>query len=322
MNIAKTTRFLFSRLMPGIVEAGGGGVVADEVEAVEEEIPAEEDAPDADDARNDGGNDEAEASAEPAAEPESGEIVVTIGDEQPQQTDEEEAKAPAWVKELRKQNRELARAMRQKDAEIATLKGGGSAKPAAIDVGPEPTMEGCDFDAEVYARDLKAWMGRKAQADSQAAEERKQQEAAQSAWQGRLETYGKAKAALKVPDIEDAEAAVQDVLSVVQQGVILNGADNPALMVYAIGKNPAKAKELAAITDPVKFAFAVAKLETKLKVTPKKTAPPPERVVSSAVPGASGAPADLKRLEDEARRTGDYTKVFDFKRRHKARQAA
>lgn len=320
MNLSKILRFLLSRLQPGIVDGEGGGAV-EEVDAVEVEQPVEEETP-ADEPADSAAANDGDTPADTAAEVESDEVIVTIGDEQPQPADEEEARAPAWVKELRKQNRELTRVVRQKDAEIAGLKGSTAAKPAAVEVGPEPTMEGCDFDAEVYARELKAWMGRKTQAEQQQAEERKQQEAAQTAWTQRLDAYSKAKAALKVPDAEDAEAAVQDALSVVQQGVILNGAENPALVVYALGKNPAKAKELAAITDPVKFAFAVAKLETKLKVTPKKTAPPPERVVSSAVPGASGAPADLKRLEDEARRTRDYTKVLEYKRRNRAKQAA
>ena len=47
--------------------------------------------------------------------------------------------------------------------------------------------------------------------------------------------------------------------------------------MYALGKNPKKAKELGEITDPVKFAFAVAKLETQLTVTSRKQVPPPEK---------------------------------------------
>jgi hypothetical protein len=56
---------------------------------------------------------------------------------------------------------------------------------------------------------------------------------------------------------------------------MLQGADNPALVVYALGKNPKKAKELSEIKDPVKFAFAVAKLEKELKVTNRRAAPHP-----------------------------------------------
>jgi len=53
------------------------------------------------------------------------------------------------------------------------------------------------------------------------------------------------------------------VLDPVQQDIILQAAQNPALAVYALGKSKDKAKELASIKDPVKFAFALGKLENQ-----------------------------------------------------------
>ena len=139
------------------------------------------------------------------------------------------------------------------------------------------------------------------------------------AWQSKLEAYGTAKQSLKVRDYDDAEATVQEALNTVQQGVLLQGADNPAMVVYALGKNPAKAKELAAISDPVKFAFAVAKLEAQLKVAPKRTPPPPESAVRSTA-GISGAvDSNLDRLRAEAERTGDYSKVIRYRQQLKAK---
>jgi hypothetical protein len=64
----------------------------------------------------------------------------------------------------------------------------------------------------------------------------------QKAWQAKLDGYGKAKAELRVKDFEDAEAVAQELFNVTQQGVMLQGADNPALVVYALGKNPKKAR--------------------------------------------------------------------------------
>lgn len=98
-------------------------------------------------------------------------------------------------------------------------------------------------------------------------------------------------------------------------------AKTSALLRYALGKNPKKAKELAAITDPVKFTFAIAKLEDKLKVAPRKTAPPPDTVVRSSVAGSAAVDSALKRLQDQADKTGDRTKVAAYLR-SKARQAA
>jgi hypothetical protein len=142
----------------------------------------------------------------------------------------------------------------------------------------------------------------------------------QKAWQARLDNYGKAKTELKVKDFEDAEDVSKEKLSVTQQGIILQGAENPALVIYALGKNPKKAAELGSITDPVKFSFAVAKLETQLKVSNRKSPPPPEGTVrgTGAVSGAVGN--QLERLRAEAEKTGDLSKVMAFKRQQREAQ--
>jgi hypothetical protein len=134
----------------------------------------------------------------------------------------------------------------------------------------------------------------------------------QREWQSKLDTYGKAKNSLKVPDYDEAEEAVQQSLDVTQQGIIVQGADNPALVVYALGKNPRKAQELSDIKDPVKFAFAVAKLEKELKVT-KKAAPPPETTVKGTARVSGSVDSTLDRLREKAAKTGDYTEVIRYK---------
>jgi hypothetical protein len=191
-------------------------------------------------------------------------------------------------------------------------------------VGEKPTLEGCDFDSDRFETELTAWHERKRQADDQAAKQRKEQEDAQAAWQQKLTAYGAAKTALKVPDFEDAEAVVLDTLNQTQQGILLHGpgsADVTAQLAYALGKNPAKLKELASIKDPIKFAFAAAKLETQLKVTPRKAAPAPERVVKGSAAGATGVDNTLARLEEEADRTGDRSKVIAYKREQRNKAA-
>jgi len=140
----------------------------------------------------------------------------------------------------------------------------------------------------------------------------------QKDWQAKLDGYSKAKAELKVKDFEDAEAVAQELFNVTQQGVMLQGADNPALVVYALGKNPKKAKELSEIKDPVKFAFAVAKLEKELKVTNRKAAPPPERIVSGTGRTSGAVDSTLERLRAEAEKTGNMTKVIQYKAQKRA----
>lgn len=257
---------------------------------------------------------------EPSAEADADEeVIVSIGDEAPPASEDDENRAPAWVKDLRKANREKDRKLREQEAEIARLKGGNVQEQAVI-VGAKPTLESCDFDAEKFETDLEAWHERKRQAASKEAEKAEAERKASEAWQARLSTYSQAAAKLKVSDFKDAEDAVADILTVTQQGVILSGADKPELLIYALGKAPKKAKELAAITDPVKFAFAVAKLETQLKVTPRNKPPTPERRISGAVSVAAGTDQQLEKLREEARKTGDMSKVNAFNRDLRRRQ--
>ena len=235
------------------------------------------------------------------------EVVVSIGEEAP--PPEEHTPAPEWVKELRKTNRELQRQNRELQARVQTAP--PETKPVVI--GNKPKLEDHDYDADKYEEALANWFERKRQADDANAKQEAEVMNQQKAWQAKLDGYGKAKAELRVKDFEDAEEVAQQVFSITQQGVLLQGADNPALVVYALGKNPAKAKELAEIKDPVKFAFAVAKLEKDLKVTNRRQAPAPERIVTGTGRSSGAVDSTLERLREDAARTGNMTKVIAYK---------
>lgn len=255
--------------------------------------------------------DETNAIDEDAEQPETedDEVVVSIGEEAPPQ--QEETRAPEWVRELRKQNREKDRRIKELESKLNTT----AAETKPVTVGPKPTLESCDYDSDVFERKLADWYEQKREADAAEAKQREAQEAEAAAWQEKLQNYEKAKASLRVRDYEDAEATALENFNVTQQGIVIQGSENPALLVYAIGKNPTKAKELASISDPVKFAFAVAKLETQLKVTNRKAAASPERTINSGGGRLSGAiDSTLERLRAEAEKTGDYTKVLRYKR--------
>lgn len=244
-------------------------------------------------------------------------VVVTIGDEEPPEEQDDKA-APAWVRELRKSHRELQRENRELKAQRA------APKEQVQEVGKKPTLEDCDYDGDKFEQELTAWHDRKRKADQIAKQQEQEQQAQQEAWKGRLDTYATAKSALKVKDFEEAEEVTTSVFSEVQQAIIIDAADNPALVIYALGKNPAKAKELAAITSHTKFLREISRLEdTKLKVQNRKAPPAPERTISgtgklSSVTG--GADATLERLRAEAEKTGDLSKVIAYKRDLKAKR--
>ena len=254
------------------------------------------------------------AQAEPEQQTEDSveEVVITIKGESPP-PEEEEKQAPEWVKNLRKSYRELQREKRELEEKLKMVLPAPENNPVVL--GKKPTLEACDYDSDKFETELAGWFERKRQSEEAEAKQRTKQQSEQEAWQKKLEGYNQSKTGLKVSDFTEAEETVLENLSVTQQGIILQGAQNPAVMVYALGKNPKKAKELAEITDPVAFAFAVAKLETQLSVTRKQLPPPEKRIVSNGNPGTSSV--QLDRLRDEAARTGDFTKVIAFKKQLK-----
>lgn len=280
------------------------------VEALEVELE-EQEQPEEEVAEHEGEEDQPNSEQE-GEEPQD-EVVVTIGDEQPV---DEVSKAPEWVRELRKSDREKAKLIRELQAQLQAT---NSAAQQELTLGKKPTLEEFDYDAERFEGALATWYEQKRKVDEQKAKQEQEANAAKEAWNATLSKYGKLKTELRVKDFDDAEMTVQEALNQTQQGIILQGAENPALLIYALGKNQKKAQELAAIKDPVKYAFAVAKLETQLKVASRK-APPPERQVTGSAPISGSVDSTLERLRAEAEKTNDYTKVYRYKASLKGKQ--
>lgn len=255
---------------------------------------------------------EGESGTEPATDDD--EVVISFGEDAPTSEEVEHQAAPAWVKELRKADREKARKIRELEQQLTARQ--QAEQPASV---AKPTLADCDFDEDVFEQKLTAYheaqRAEKAKQEAQEAEARK----AQEAWNARLTQYNEAKAKLSVGNFEEVEDIVKDAMNPTQLGIIVSGADKPEHLVYAIGSNAAKLKELASITDPVKFAFAVARLETKMQVTPKKAAPAPEKPLKGGATAVGATDNKLAQLEAEADRTGDRTKVLQYKRELRAR---
>lgn len=243
---------------------------------------------------------------------ESGEVAVTFGDEPAPQPEEEANKAPEWVRELRKANREKDRRIRELESKLAAP----VQQPQAVVVGEKPTLAGCDYDADEFEAKLSEWTDRKRQADEAERKQREQAQQAEQQWQAKRQGYEAEKAEFraKYPAFDEAEEAVKDALNVTQQGLILHAIKNRAALVAALGASPKKLKELAGITDPILFTASIAVLEKELKVTPRKTAPLPEKQVRASAPGALVPSARLEELRAKAEKTGDYSAYLAAKR--------
>jgi hypothetical protein len=288
------------------IESDDVAVIEDTEEVAEETTEVEEE--------------NTEESAEKVAEEEADtveeELVISIAGEEPSEEEEEQKNAPGWVRELRKSSREKDKKIRELESKLQAA--GGQATPKIPALGKKPTLDDHDYDPDAYEAALTGWFDRKRIHDTHEAQVLAQQEESQRAWESKLANYGKSKAELKVKDFDDAESYIQEKFNVTQQGIMIQGLENPALMVYALGKNPKKAAEVSAIQDPVKFAIAIGKLESTLKVTPRKSAPPPTRSITGNGPVSGSIDSTLNRLRAEAEKTGDYTKVMAYKRQKKA----
>lgn len=260
-------------------------------------------------------------------EAEADELIVTIGDETQDddaETEEEEpqddpAQDTKVIRMLRRKAEDAAKVkaeLREAKRKLAELEASTVKAPAKIELGAKPTMGDFDYDTAKYELALDDWKEKERAAKAQEAAARAANEAAAREWQGKIDGYAAAKKTLRVQGFDEAEADAREILSQTQQAIILQGAENPALMVYALGKNPVEAKKLAAIKDPVQFAFAVAKMEaTKLKATPRKPTAAPEQSVKGSGQPPSASAANIEKLREQAERTGNYTAYLAAKRK-------
>lgn len=250
------------------------------------------------------------------AEGESGdELVITIEGDSPPEADADVPKdRAAWAK-LRSENARLKR-------EAEALKEAG--KPKEVDeLGPKPTLANPtgkpedEYDEEKFAEAVIQWNERKRKHDESLTKKQEAEQAAQQAWKTRVQAYEEGKKSFKVADYEEAEAIVRDALNPTQQAILIKYTENTHPTVYALAKSEKHLKELASETDPIAFAIKARELEKKVNVTPRKTAPPPERRISGSA-GTQGSDATLAKLREEADRTGDITKVVAYKAKLKA----
>lgn len=262
-------------------------------------------------------------STDEVTQEEGEEFDIVVGDEKPEEQEEDNfhgQPAPEWlkkeraaIKEIRKQERARERRIKELEEQLNS-----KSKPEEIEVGEKPKIEdyGFDEDDPKYVEALEKWVERKVQVKEQERKKQEEQEKAQKVWQDKLNSYETKKTAIKskVRDFDEAEELARDALSQTQQGILIHAAEKPELLIYHLGKNPQKAKELAAITDPIQFAFAAAKIDAQIKMTARKPSTSPERKPSGSASLSGTTDSTLNKLRAEAEKTGDFTKVIAYKK--------
>lgn len=250
-------------------------------------------------------------------EAEGAQIEAPEGAEEPPQADEEYSieidgeeaeEEPALVKTLRQE-------IRDRDRELAEHRKVAQPK---IEVGEKPTLESCDYDEEKFETELDGWKERKRASENHEAEAGKQAEVRNQEFQRRATTYRAKLEALPLPAEQKiaAEKAVIDALPELLQSAIVSYADDPAKVVIALAKHPQKLQQLAQEQDPILFIKGIWNLERNLKVVTKKKPPAPDadNIVRGSAPLSHTSDKEEARLEKEAERTNDFTKLFEYRR--------
>jgi len=267
-------------------------------------------------------NDELDPSLETEVEDEEESEPLNVSldevDEESPTLEENVSEAPEWVKNLRKDHKQLIRENRELKAKVATVP--VVETQVVKTLGAKPTLgdSGIDYDEDLFTAALDKWHSDKREIEAaeevlkaKQAEQVKAQEAKQAVYKQQI-------AKLKAPDYKDAEDEVSEKLTMEQQGVILAGADNPALMVLALGKSPKRLADLAQIKDLAKFAVAVGKVEKDLQerngVNKPKPKPSSDLPRSSASLTGNKVDKKLEALEKAAEKSGDRSAVIAYKR--------
>lgn len=209
--------------------------------------------------------------------------------------------APEWVKQVRKENRELKRQLKQRESQ----------QPEQRQVLREkPTFEGHECDEDSYQADLEQWFIEKSQHDAQVQAEQQKYQQYRDRYKADVDAI-KAKA----PDYDEVESSVVDVLSEQKQGLLQMLVDNPAKVVYALGKNsPAQLERLSKLDD-VQFTKQIVLMEQQMSSKAKSRNPNKPKPKTHELEGAAGGTdTKLAKLEAEAAKTGDRSKVIAYKR--------
>jgi len=244
------------------------------------------------------------------------EFLVKIDGEK-QESDEDLAKDPNWLKNLRKENREFKKKQKELEARLAEK---DRKQTELIELGPKPTLSDSDVDYDTvkYESKLADWIERKRFLDESKNKQVQEELKQKSIWEQKITSYNEGKTKIPAKDVNDIEDLVKVHLNPIQQGIIVRCAKNPALFVYAIGKNELTLKRLASISDHAEFAYTIGELENKLKTSKRVPETSPEKVVTgSGSKSILSSDKELERLREEAYKTGDMSKVHAYKRKKK-----
>lgn len=243
-----------------------------------------------------------------------GDVVIAFAD------DEQEEETPL-VQNLRDQ-------IRDRDRRLAQSR----RAPTVTDDDPEPqvaerprSVADFDYDEDRFNAAIDEHLAAKEAHGAWKFRQAEREATDRAAQEERAKRFEQKKNALGVKDFDTRRDTVTSVLSEHQIAVLLSGVVDPARMIAALG-TPGAASRLSLLAGEenlARFAVMLGNMEKEIKVT-KRTAAAPETMVRGATASlvSGGVDKHLERLEKEAERSGDRSKVQAYKRQLKQQRAA
>ena len=195
----------------------------------------------------------------------------------------------------------------------ATLELKGAPKDEPLP--PEPDIDDFDYDPVAFKAALREWDAMKAARENA---ERDRQEAArrqQERFERQQQALDAAWGDLKVTGKDTARAKVEEAFDEPRRALLVKAARGNAALYIALGANPEKLRALQDLKDdPAEFLIEAALLAKEVKVEKRKPTTQPEQVHRGTAGGAGRSDSKLERLQEEARRTGDRTKLNNYQR--------
>lgn len=237
-------------------------------------------------------------------EEQTDEYSLRVGDEEIPLTEEDDdhvdgQPAPQWVKDLRKNNREKDKELRELRRQLEQVQSRPTEQQPQQQTDvlpPKPTLESCDYDEAAFEQAMTDWHENKSRVEQDNQQKQRQQQELQERYNQRIAKHHERAAKLPVKDYAETEEIVRNELPSVHQSILIHAADEGSeLIAYALGKNPQLRQRVAAETDPIRAAFLLGQISKQVSLAPKpKKAIKPEPEVRGG--GADAKQDDFNKL--------------------------
>lgn len=233
------------------------------------------------------------------------EDLIGFGDSEAAPASEEET---STIRQMRDRMREQARRIAELEKQTV---------PQQAEVqhpGKEPELSDFEYDEEKYRAGVRDYDRKLAAWEAHQAEATERQEREHKEIQSQVQAYQTRKAELRVPDFDIAESSVMTALPQQHQALLMRSGKG-AEMVVALHRNPAKLEELAKL-NLVDAAMMVGELRSKVTMTSRRkpSVQPDTPLRGNTNLSVPSTDRELARLEKEADRTGDRSKLIAYRK--------